>query len=361
MTTAVGPPAAPAVSRFEYNLLRILRFLLGHMPAEQAAVLVNARLPAPPCLSRTCVRLAQDTLAKGLVLHLVRAGGWRDDRYLRNGQPVGGRVWERLPLDVRRLEFSERPLRFLIWLTAERPADTKEDWDAPSGEPTGADELFFAVAFDALAEVPDATTAVAGKAAFRRNPLCWLLRPAAFGGDEPTPPDFAPWLTGTRAAVLECLQTALAQRWLRSDRAKGQIGDWKLMRQQGRAEFAALSAFLTAADAAGRPDLARFVLRAASALLLTPGELTPSFWTGGLQGHGPQRLADRLETQRAALALPRQLDALQAWDRKARAVGYFDEGYAASQLWKADWEAARGDEAAARARHVLNELEPLRT
>jgi hypothetical protein len=361
MTTAAGPPAAPAVSRFEYNLLRILRFLLGHMPTEQAAVLVNARLPAPPCLSRTCVRLVQDTLAKGLVIRLVRAGGWRDDRYLRTGQPVGGRVWERLPLDERRLGFGEHPLRFLIWLTAERPADTKEAWDAPPEELTAGDELFLAVALDALAEIPDVGPAFTGKAAFRRSPLCWLLRPAEFGGDEPAPPDFAPWMTGTRAAVLECLQPALAQRWLRSDRAKGQIGDWKRMRQQGRAEFAVLSAFLTAADAAGRPDLARFVLRAASALVLTPGELTPTFWTGGLQGHGPQRLADRLDTQRAALALPRQLDALQAWDRKARSVGYFDEGYAASQLWKADWEAARGDEAAARARHVLDQLEPLRT
>lgn len=359
MTATAGPP--PAVSRFEYNVLRLLRFLLGHMPAEQAAVLVNTRLPTPPCLSRTCVRLAQDTLAKGLVLALVKSGGWRDERYLRGGEPVRGRVWERVPLDERRLQFSEHPLRFLIWLTAERPADTKEPWDVPPGKLTAGDELFFATAFDALREIPDAGPAVAAKEAFRGNPLCWLYGPGEFAGDEPAPPDFAPWTTGSRAAVLECLQHSLAQRWLRSDRAKGQIGDWNRMRQQGRAEFAALSSFLAAADAAGRPDLARFVLRAASAVLLGPGEVTPAFWTGGLQGHGPQRLADRLDTQRAALALPRQLAALQVWDRKARSVGYFDEGYAASQLWKADWEAARGDEAAAVTRRVLDQLEPLRT
>ena len=359
MTTAAEPPA---VSRFEYNLLRILRFLLGHMPAEQAAVLVNARLTAPPCLSRTCVRLAQDTMAKGLVLHLVRAGGWRDERFLRDGRPVAGRVWDRLPLDVRRLTFGEQPLRFLIWLTAERPADAKENGDAPPAQPTAADELFFALAFDALRSIPDVAHTVAAKALFRRNPLCWLLSPGEFASaEEPAPPDFAPWTTGTRAAILECLQPALAQRWLRSERSKGQLGDWKRMRQQGRAEFAALSAFLTAADAAGRPDLARFVLRAASAVLTAPGDLGPAFWTGGLQGQGPPRLADRLDTQRAALALPRLLDALQVWDRKARGVGYFDEGYAASQLWKSDWEAARGDEAAARARQVLDQLEPLRT
>ena len=41
---------------------------------------------------------------------------------------------------------------------------------------------------------------------------------------------------------------------------KGQIGDWKRMRRQGRAEFVALQAFLRAADAANRRDLARLPL-----------------------------------------------------------------------------------------------------
>src|SRR5688500_5233010 len=111
MTTAAEPPTTPpessgppAVSKFEYNLLRILRFLLGHTPAEQAAPLVYAKFsPPPPCLSRTCVRLVQDMLSKGLVIHLVRAGGWRRERFLKENQPVEGRVWERVPLDVRRL------------------------------------------------------------------------------------------------------------------------------------------------------------------------------------------------------------------------------------------------------------------
>ena len=70
--------------------------------------------------------------------------------------------------------------------------------------------------------------------------------------------------------ILECLQPHLAQRWMRSERAKGQIGDWKRMRQQGRAEFAALQAFLEAADAAGRTDLARFVLRDQRGAVLRP-------------------------------------------------------------------------------------------
>src|SRR5688500_4926468 len=150
MSTATEPPThppepsgPPAVSRFEYNLLRLLRFLLGHTPAEQAATLVYAKFsPAPPCLTATCVRLAKDMLAKGLVIHLVRSGGWRRERFLKGNQPVEGRVWERVPLDVRRLEFGEHTLGFLYWLAAEKPTDTKDEWDAPPSELTPADELF---------------------------------------------------------------------------------------------------------------------------------------------------------------------------------------------------------------------------
>ena len=41
---------------------------------------------------------------------------------------------------------------------------------------------------------------------------------------------------GERAVIMECLQPLLAQRWLRGERAKGQISDWRRMRFVGRAE-----------------------------------------------------------------------------------------------------------------------------
>jgi hypothetical protein len=119
-----------------------------------------------------------------------------------------------------------------------------------------------------------------------------------------------------------------------------------------------LNSYLKAAEAARRIDLARFVLRTNAAVLQS--EMTPVFWTGGLQGSGPPRLADRLETQRAALAVPRQMEILEEWQQRARNVGYFDDDYAATQLWKADWEAANGDAVALRARAAVAMLEPLR-
>ncbi|HVL12328.1 MAG TPA: hypothetical protein VM529_07175, partial [Gemmata sp.] len=48
------------------------------------------------------------------------------------------------------------------------------------------------------------------------------------------------------------------------------------------------------------------------------------------------------------------------WQSRALGVGYFDDGYQASQLWKADWEAANGTVVAERARAVVEMIEPLR-
>jgi hypothetical protein len=41
-------------------------------------------------------------------------------------------------------------------------------------------------------------------------------------------------------------------------------------------------------------------------------------------------------------------------------VAFFDEGYAASQLWKADWEARDGDAVCERAQAIIRRLDPMR-
>ncbi len=368
MTRTVPPPTQPPepdgprqVSKFEYNLLRILKFLVGHFPADQGLQLVRTATTKPECISVGAVDLVKDVLSKALVLFLTRAGGWRNDKYLRNNTPASGRVWGRIPLDERTLEFSRPVLDFLFWLTAEKVHETKQAWDAAPKALTPTDELFFALAFDAMRSDPDVLAMLRRKDTFSRNPFCWLTAPQDVADPEatkPQAPDFTPMFGGLRAVLLECLQTHLTHRWIRSERDKGQLGDWKRMRHQGNAEFVALRDFLKAAEAARRADLARFVLRTNAAVLQS--DLTPVFWTGGLQGSGPQRLADRLETQRAALAFPRQMETLEVWQERARYVGYFDDDYQASQMWKADWEAVNGDRVAARARAAVEMLEPLR-
>jgi len=365
MTRTAAPPRPPEpegprqVSRFEFNLLRILRFAVGAFPQDQGMQLVRAAVARPECLSAGAVELVKDTLTKASVLFLVRHGGWRNDKYLRENNPTQGRAWERIPLEERNLRFSRPVLEFLMWATAEKVNETKQAWDAAPKALTPADELFFFLAYNAIRTDPDLLTALRKKEAFKLNPLCWLTFPGDMvEGDEITPPNFAPMFEGQRAVILECLQPYLGQQWIRSERQKGQLGDWKRMRQQGRAELASLQAFLKAAGEAHRIDLARFVLKANAALFKT--DMTPVFWTGGLQGSGPPRLADRLDTQRSALAVPRQMETLEGWQQQAVNVGYFDEGYQANQMWKADWEAADGDRVAARARAVVEMLEPFR-
>ena len=364
MTRTADPTPAPdgrkAVSKFEYNLVCVLRFLLGHFPADRGLQLMRTGMARPPCLTATAVGLVKDSLAKACVLFLVKAGGWRDERFLRDRQPAGGRAWDRSPLNERALAFSGHVVEFLLWATAERVHETTAPWDDPTGEWTPADELFFWLAWDACRADGDLVTALRRKMAFRQNRLLWLTAPGELTDDEePTPPDFGPLFTGTRAVILECLQPYLATRWLRSERQKGQLGDWRRMRQQGRAEAAALAAFLDAAHAAGRTDLTRWVLQVNNALFRT--DLPPTFWTGGLPAGAPGRLADRLDAQRAALAVPRQMETLANWQTAARGVGYFDDEYAASQLWKQTWEAADGDAVAARAAAAVAALDPLRT
>jgi hypothetical protein len=347
------------VSKFEFNLLRILRFIVGHFPTDEGMQLVRTAVSRPECLSGGAVELVKDTFAKGCVLFLVRQGGWRNDKYLRATSPFSGRIWERIPLEERSLVFSRPVLEFLIWATAEKVNDTKVFWDAAPQTLTPADDLFFWLALNAIRTDPDLLSVLRKKEAFRRNPLCWISFPGDMvESDDIALPNFAPLFEGQRAVFLECLQTYLEHRWIRSERMKGQIGDWKKMRQQGRTEFAALRAFLETAEQANRTDLTRFVLRTNAALFTT--DMLPVFWTGGLQGSGPPRLADRLDTQRSALALPRQMEILEGWQHRARSVGYFDSDYQATQMWKSEWEAINGDQIAARARAVVEMLEPLR-
>ncbi|QEL13998.1 hypothetical protein [Limnoglobus roseus] len=361
MTLSEPLPSPRSVSKFEADLLTVLRFLLGRVDARHGLHLVTTKHDSPPpCLSPNCVHLVQDSLAKGVVLYLTRAGGWRDEKFLERGQPTGGRVWNRVPLDSRKLTFSAPVLGFLTWLTAEKPDAAHDKWPAVT-DPTPADELFFALAYQQLRVEPAVRNVLKVRNAFAKNPFCWLVWPADFVLEgEPQPPDFAPLFTGTRAAMLECLQPVLTHRWIVRERQKHEITDWRVMQQTGAAETAMLTTFLAAAEKANRPDLARFVLRTLSAVYRgqTPDV---NFWTGSLTVNPPPRLADRVAIRRNALAFPQQAETLARWDRVARSVGYFDEEYAASQLWKEEYEAANGTDAAAKSKRVLDQLDPLKT
>jgi hypothetical protein len=350
------PAAGAAVSRFEADLLRILHGLLRRAPRERIVPLVLNRCPRPPCLSPAAVALVQEALGKGCVWLLARGGGWLRQRQLRGGRVVEGRLWERTPPAELGLTFSRHVLGFLLWLTASRPGDPQPRWDPGASEWTVGDRVFLYFAHEVLRDTPVAP-ALREQPAFAGHVLCRLAFPADFAELSGTVAlDWAPWIAGTGACVLEALQPVLAQRWVEVERSKAQIINGQRMRALGRIQERILGGFLEAVEAAGRRDLARFVLEAASRLLA--GSPAATAWTAALDV-SQLRLADRTATYQAAVAFLRQLRRLREWERQARGVGYFDEGYVASQLWKADWEHWQGETLADKADAVMRQLEPL--
>src|SRR5437763_14917803 len=113
--------APRVVTPFEGKLLTVLRAVLGQMPLDVALPIIAARHPRPAALSRGAIELIQDSLAKGCVLFLARHGGWRRERFLGDGKPRDGRLWERRAIAELGLHFSRHALELLLWLTAPPP------------------------------------------------------------------------------------------------------------------------------------------------------------------------------------------------------------------------------------------------
>lgn len=354
-TSAVQQPKA--VNRFEAHLLRILWFLFRRLPIEQALPLVSGRHRRPPCLSRTAVELIQDTLAKGSVFLLATSGGWRRERWLRGEEIASGRLWEISSPEELALSFSPQSLEFLMWLTAEAPTDPQQPLELDNEALTLGDRYLLYLAYHALRKT-DVGTALGQTPAFLSLGLCWLAFPDDFAENERAFSDacLEPWVTDEGTRVLEALTPQLAEQWVTMEQAKGRVHDCQWMLAWGKTQQAVLSAYFRRIDEAGRRDLARFFLLAMHRVL--SANPPSQNWTGHLSTGG-LRMADRMETYRKALSAVQQLLDLQRWEQEARSIGYFDEGYQASQLWKTDWENLQGDELCRKAEALLRDVEPL--
>jgi hypothetical protein len=346
------------VSRFEANLLHILHCFVQRAPIQSVLPLIFKPCPAPRCLSRDAVELAQDALAKGCVRLLARCDGWRHERYLRGDRLVEGRLWERTPPQELALTFSGATLEFLIWITAADLSDTHTRWEPTSETLTLGDRVFLLFAYAAL-RATGLTEVLKAQPAFAKHELCCLAFPEDFSDNgRGAPPDWTPWMCALGLSILEALQSYLVERWLLVEREKRRLRDGRAMLALGRSQAQVLDAFLDAIEGAGRPDLARFLLQVLAQMLENTSAATD--WVGSLDLKN-LRLADRTDIYRSALAVLHSADRLQQWERRARTVGYFDDGYAASQMWKSEWEHWSGDTLHARAQAVIRALEPLRT
>ncbi len=347
------------VSRFEASLLRLLYYFLRREPIDRALPLIENRCPVPSCLSKTAVGLVRDALAKGCILELGQRGGWRQERCLRGDRVVDGRLWQRTnPADMG-LGFSGQTLEFLIWITAARPGDKEPNWQPDEATLTPADRLLLFFAHEGLRQCGDGlgTPELRQRPPFVEHALCWLAYPEDFAqAPGAARPNFAPWTTGLGACIVEALQPELAQRWIEVEARKEGIAAAPSMRALGQAQDKALTGFLTAVETAGRPDLARFLLRAATVIVSPYAH--PGMWTGALHTMG-MRLQDRTATYEAAMVFLHRLARLQHWAQRARATGFFDEGYQTAQLYLADWEQYGMDELCARAQAITRQVDPL--
>ncbi len=344
------------VSPFEANLLRILHGFLGRATLAQIQPLVLRGEQRPTCLSRDCVELVQDALAKGCVRMLATRGGWRQERFLRHAESVRGRLWERTAPTELGLSFSQNALDFLIWITSAKlddpsPPEWRHRQDVRS---TLGDRWLLFLAYETLRPIRELTPWLRR---FSGHALCRLAYPQDFPpAPPPTPEQFARWTQGQGACILEVLQHDLAEHWIHAERAKGRILNDRDMLALGANQERTLAAFLASLEAAGRRDLARFLLAAAHRLL--EGGPPASTWIAALDVRG-LRMADRAEVYRAATAFLRLLETLSVWQRHARSVTFFDEDYAASQVWKSDWEHYDGDRLCERAHAIIQSLDPM--
>ena len=343
------------VSRFESNLLKIVHAVLGRAPVAQVLKVLVRRWARPRCLSRDCVELVKDALAKGCT-HLLATGGWRSETFLRSDQPKTGRLWQRTrPADLG-LEFSGYSLDFLIWLT-EADVSRGDVWQPYEADSlTVGDRLLLALALDAVAET-DIGPHWAGKAPFRGDGFCALLHPELMTHRYITAaPSFDAPFTPAGQNVLEALQFRLAEGWLRLEVSKATIKSHEQMQALGRAQRTIIDAYLQAADQAGRRDLACWMLNALRQTV--SGSPPVSHWIGGLDVSG-LRIAQRTAVYRDAVAFLATATQLSTWQQQATATGYFDEGYAGSQIWKNNWERYNGDATCDSARQIVRDADPL--
>ncbi len=343
-----------SVSRFEANLLLILYAIIRERPVGQAMLKIVQSSPKPECLSRDTIELIEQALAKSVSLWLTKSGGWRADRFLHNDAPVVGRLWQRIPASSLGLVFSAESLNFLVWLTACEPLQNDAEWKAKkSTDLTIGDQVLFFRALDVLRNTPVGAKWFT-QAQFARNALVSLHFPDCVTHENGLKQlNFGTWMQGTGAHVLECLQTSLATRWVQIERAKSQIQDPVRMMQLGRVQQWVLDSFANAVEASGRRDLCRFLLIALSELATEDAD--PRNWTRNMNVGG-MRLADRTIAYSGASALLGFGKRLRTYFQNCASIGYFDDGYAAAQLWLADWERYHGEEVTARAAELTRRL-----
>jgi len=344
------------VTRFEANLIRITRALVGRLSLAEALPLLLRREKAPRCLSRDCVRLVEQTLATGLTERFARLG-WRVERHQRAQTVASGRLWERTPIEERALAFSAETLRWLIWLTSDNFADPADKPKLNLGKLQIGDRLLWLQAVFVLNHTLGVGQLMRLQG-LREHALIALLFPD-LRAEQLVQHEigFARWLQDDYAWVIEAFLPLLSDRWVQIEQAKRQSADLAQIRRVSASQQQVLEAFLEHIQRSGRWDLSLWMLTAVSTALhaVPPGEpYFPKLRTSGL------RMTERSMLYEQGLVLFRGLDRLEQHHADMQAIGFYDDEYQSSQLWKSEWERLRGDDICQLAGEVVQQNLPMR-
>lgn len=344
------------VSEFEAQLLRILRCLMHKAPVQHSlGRLVNSNRK-PRCLSRNCVELIQDMLSKGVTEWLARSG-WEHQRCVKNEVVVNDRLWNRHSLDAVRLSFTPNSLRFLIWLTADNVAQPRTNPGIDEDTISTGDQLLFLMAYAVLRSTI-AGPALLKQPGLRDHGLIHLMFPADVASAQNNPPpDLDHWCAADQAWVSEALQSRLALQWTRSEQAHWTSNNDADVLLAGRATENVLENWFRATEASGRRDLCLFLLKAGRRLMDSPDR---DQWFQRFDLRQLQ-MADRTRFYDAALSFWMSAERLRQWTLQAQAVGFYDDDYQASQLWKREWETLDGDRFVREAQAIIKRFHPMPT
>jgi hypothetical protein len=344
------------VSEFEARLLRILRCLMHRTSVEQSLSLFVQSVPRPRCLSRQCVELVQDGLSKGVTEWLARSG-YLSGHFCDNEAVSSGRLWQRHAPEALRLSFSRNSMELLIWLTSENFTAPTADVAIDAQSATTGDRILALMTFAALRSTLGASVLLK-QPLFDGHGFIALLFPDSVAVmAEFSTPDINSWLLKDCSWVLEALQSKLAQQWFRIENFKRTLSNLDDLQKIGQLQSVVLGKLLDASEQAGRKDLCVFLLKAARQLFQNVSE---DRWYDRLDLR-LLRMAERSELYRTALAFFRCIERLHRWNLQAQDVGFYDENYRASQLWKSEWERHGGDQIHQRAQRIIELVDPLRT
>ena len=332
------------VTRAESYLLTIARVAVGIVPPMDAMRLLVTSVAPPPKLGPTARKALGDTLARGSVLSLAKQGGWLKDGPLR--------LWERHSAPP--LAFTGNTIRLLSWVLTTPLAENDASPLLFKGPITVAEDFLIALLIDRLRGT--GCDALLARQLSIRNLQLTTLTHAGLMAREVGLDAVPKFDVAMLAPFVEGMRTLMCRAWLAAERSKRDLTAPDMLIRIGRAQADVLERWFTAIDAAGRRDLATFLIDTATSWLAadrTADELTRS-----MSPDAPLR--ERTDARRRAAAMLRSLGTLREWDQQHRSVRFIDDDYALAQRLVVDWERL-GERGFSRAANLVTELDAIPT